>query len=304
MKPNPILKQLGFDDRDRLVIIHTDDIGMCQASVDAFADLMETGIISSGAVMTPCSWFPAAAAYCRTHSHVDMGVHITLNSEWDAYRWGPLSTSDPATGLIDDQGYLPRTSSAVQERADPAAVQIEMQAQLDRALAGGVDVTHIDTHMGTVAHVKFIPPYVSLAVAYRLPPMILRMDEAGYASIGLDPEAASFAAQFVGVLEEQGIPLIDSVTGLMLDQPDNRLTQAKAALAGLPAGITHFVIHPSKDTPELRAITPDWPSRVADYQTFTNMELRRYIAQLGIQVIGYRALREFMRRPALATVGE
>jgi hypothetical protein len=296
MHTNPVLSKLGFGEDDRLVIVHTDDIGMCQASVAAFADLMDAGIISSGAVMTPCSWFPAAAAYCRTHSLVDMGVHITLNSEWDAYRWGPLSTRGQSTGLVDEAGYMHRSSAVVQEKAEPEAVRIEMQMQLDKALSAGIDVTHIDTHMGTVGHLKFIPAYVQLAIEYHLPPMILRMDPAGYEGIGLSPDAASFAAQFVGILEEQGVPLIDSITGLRLDQPQNRMEQAKAALAGLLPGITHFVIHPAIDTPELRAITPDWASRVGDYQIFTNKELRKFIAQLGIQVIGYRALRNLMQR--------
>jgi hypothetical protein len=101
MDPNPVLRKLGFADDDRVVIIHADDIGMCQATMSAFADLVDFGLISSGAVMVPCPWFPQAAAYCRQHPLVDLGVHLTLTSEWDGYRWGPVSTRDPASGLID-----------------------------------------------------------------------------------------------------------------------------------------------------------------------------------------------------------
>ncbi|MEW5871929.1 MAG: polysaccharide deacetylase family protein [Chloroflexota bacterium] len=298
MHSNPVLKKLGYQEHDRLVIIHTDDIGMCQASLAAFAELAEFGLISSGATMVPCPWFPAVAAYCRAHPQVDMGVHITLNSEWDAYRWGPVSTRDPATGLLDEEGYLHRSQSAVQQHADPGAVQAEVQAQVQRALAAGIDPTHVDTHMGTVAHPKFIPAYVQLAVQFRLPIMIPRHDQAGYQALGMDAETAALAAQFVLALEAQGIPLLDKHVGLPLDQPTERIQQAKAALSDLSPGLTHFIIHPSIDTPELRAITPDWPSRVADYHAFKSEELRQFVKESGIHVIGYRLLRDLMRQAA------
>ncbi len=295
MHPNPLLKKLGFSDDDRVVIIHTDDIGMCQASLSAYADLVDFGLISSGATMTPCAWFPGLAEYCRQRHGVDMGVHLTLNSEWDSYRWAPLSTSDPGSGLIDEEGYFHRRQPEVHQQAYPEAVGAEIRAQLERALRAGIDVTHVDTHMGTVAHPKFIPGYVQLAIEYRLPPMILRMGQEGYQELGLDAQTAAFAAQFVLQLEEQGVPLLDHLSGLELDSPRERLEQAKAALESAPPGLTHFIIHPSKDTPELRAITPDWPSRVADYQAFSSPELRDYVKNSGIQVIGYRPIRELMR---------
>jgi predicted glycoside hydrolase/deacetylase ChbG (UPF0249 family) len=300
MQPNPVLKKLGFSDTDRLVIIHTDDIGMCHASVAAFAELWDFGLISSSATMVPCSWFPQVAAYFRQHPNIDLGVHITLNCEWDTYRWRPLSTCDPASGLLDDEGYLPRTSLAVQDKASPTAVQAEIEAQVEFARSAGIQLSHIDTHMGTVAYPKFIPAYVQTALKHRLPPMVLRQDQTGYQAMGMDSDTASFAANFVAILEEQGIPLLDHLVGLPLDQPDQRIEQAKAALTALPPGVTHFIIHPSIDTPELRAITPDWTGRVADYQAFSSPELRTFVRNSGIQVIGYRALRDLMQSSNVA----
>ena len=294
MIPNPILKRLGFADDDRVAIIHTDDIGMCQATVSAFADLVDFGLISSGAVMVPCPWFPQVAAYCRQHPQVDMGVHLTLTSEHDDCRWGPISTRDPTSGLIDEEGYFYRQSEQVQERGNAAAVQLELEAQVARALTAGIDVTHVDTHMGTVAHPRFISAYVQLAVQHGLPAMILRLDEAGWRKMGMDSETAAFAARFVPQLEAQGLPLLDYLVALPLDQPADRVEQAKKAFDSLPPGLTHFIIHPAQDTPELRALTPSWPSRVADYRAFTSGELRDYVRNSGVQVIGYRALRELM----------
>lgn len=296
MNPNPILKKLGFAVDDRVVIIHADDIGMCQATLPAFADLVDLGLVSSGAVMVPCPWFPQAAAYCREHAWVDVGVHLTLNSEYDSYRWGPISTRDPASGLIDEEGYFHRRQEPVQQQANPAAVQAEIAAQVDRALAGGIDVTHIDTHMGTVAHPKFIPSYVQLAQQHNLPALMLRLDEAGWRAIGLDSEFATFATQFVAQLEEQGVPMLDHLSQeLPLDQHEDRVEIAKTIFDSLPPGLTHFILHPALDTPELRAIAPDWRSRVADYQAFMSEELRDYVRDTGIHVIGYRALRSLIR---------
>lgn len=295
MRPNPTLKKLGFAPTDRVAIIHADDIGMCQAGLAAFADLIDFGLVSSGAVMVPCPWSLAAAAYCRAHPQADVGVHLTLTSEWETYRWGPISTRDPSSGLLDGEGCFYRTSEDVQAHADPAAVAVELRAQLDRALAAGIDVTHIDTHMGAVAHPKFIMGYVQLAMERRLPPMLPRLDEAGWRALNLDAETAAFAAQLTAQLEDQGLPLLDQITMLPLDQPNDRIALAKRAFDSLPAGLTHFIIHPAADTPELRAITPDAPSRIADYRAFTSPELRDYVRSVGIKVIGYRMLRDLMR---------
>jgi predicted glycoside hydrolase/deacetylase ChbG (UPF0249 family) len=295
MQPNPALRKLGFADDDRLVIIHIDDIGMCQSTLSALDELLDFGLVSSGAVMVPCPWFQQTALYLR-HRDADIGVHLTLTSEWDGYRWGPISTRAADSGLLDEEGYFYHTEHEVQQHGDPAAAAVELKAQIARALAAGIDVTHIDSHMGALAHPKFVPIYVQLALDYRLPPTILlRGDETHFRAMGLDAHMTTIAIQTMQMLEEQGVVLLDNVVGLPLNQPDNRLEQAKAALAALPSGITHFYIHPAHDTPELRALAPDWPSRVADFETFMSAELRAYIREQGIHIIGNRPLRDLMR---------
>jgi predicted glycoside hydrolase/deacetylase ChbG (UPF0249 family) len=295
MQPNPVLKKLGFSNDDRVVIIHTDDIGMCQASVDAFAEMVDFGLISSGAVMVPCPWFLEAAAFAREHPEADMGVHLTLTSEWETFRWGPLSTRDPASGLMDAQGYFHKSSEAVWEHADPEAASVELEIQVQRALQEGMSLTHIDTHMGSIAHPKFIPGYVQLATMFGLPLMIPRMSASELmASQNVDPETAQMITGMIQSLEEMGLPLMDRLSGLELVDATDRLDQAKQALGALQPGITHFIIHPSKDTPELRHITDSWDCRVADYETFTSEVTREFIRNEGIQVIGYRDLKALM----------
>jgi hypothetical protein len=294
MRPNPVLKKLGFSESDRLVILHADDIGMCQASVSAFADLWEAGRISSAALMMPCPWARNAAEYCRTHLGVDLGVHATLTSEWDTYRWGPLSTRDPSSGLMDREGFFWRSSQEAQEHGDPEAVVLELQLQVQRAMEWGVSVTHVDTHMGTVAHPKFIPAYLQAAIQAHVPFMLPRADQNSYLELGMDAETAAGLSAFTAELEDQGLPLVDRLISMPLDQPEGQLEIAQQLLGNLAPGITHFLFHPALDTPELRSICPDWPSRVANYQVFMSQEVQGFLAQAGIQVIGYRALMEVL----------
>jgi predicted glycoside hydrolase/deacetylase ChbG (UPF0249 family) len=295
MRPNPVLKKLGYSDTDRLVILHTDDIGMCQASLQAYADLWEFGGISSGAIMMPCPWAKAAADYCKSHPGVDMGVHATLTAEWQTYRWSPLSTRDPGSGLMDADGFFWRSSEEAQAHGDPDAVLTELQAQVQKALAWGVDATHVDTHMGTVAHPRFIGAYLQAATQHRLPAMIPRGSAVIYTEMRLDTETAAGFAAFTQQLEEQGIPLVDTVASMPLDKPEGQIEIAKKLLGEIPAGVTHFLFHPSVDTPELRAICPDWPSRMANYHTFMSKEVKDFLKNSGIHVIGYKALRDLIR---------
>lgn len=310
MKPNPVLKRLGLAEDDRAVIIHTDDIGMCQASLAAYADLVEVGLISAASTMVPCPWFPATAAFCRAHpDKVDMGVHITLTSEWrSGYRWGPISTCDPASGLLDEAGYLPYTSEEVQAHATPEAVRREIQAQVERAVAAGIDVTHIDTHMGTVYDPKFLESYVQTALEHRIPPMLVRKDVDGFLAmkdnglefdLGFEPdmETVTRMARHLEALSEMGLPMMDNVTFLPFDRSADHFAQTQHFLTRLPPGLTYLMIHPSVDTPELRAIIPDrWPARVAEYHTFRDEHLRATFHDAGIHVIGWRVLRDMLRQ--------
>ncbi len=296
MTANPFLKKLGFSEDDRAVIIHTDDIGMCHASVQAFKDLWAFGTITSGAVMVPCPWFPAVAQMCRENPEIDMGVHATLNAEWESYRWGPISTRDPESGLLDAEGYFNQWHQAVYDNAKPEAVEREVNAQIERALAAGIDVTHVDSHMGTIMNPKFIQSYIQAAASRLLPSMLPRLDAQGMDFMGLSAEERQLYEPMMQQFEKMGMPMIDGLLGLPLDQPNGQMEIAKDLLGNLPVGITHFIFHPSIDTAELRSIAPDWESRVANYNTFMSDELKKFIEGEDIHLIGYRAIREAMKQ--------
>lgn len=290
---NPILPQLGFDENARVVILHADDIGMCQASVDAYADLLEAGIMSSAATMVPCPWFPAVAEYFRahqTHPRFDMGVHLTLNSEWKNFRWGPLSTRDAATGLLDADGYFHSLAAPTHEFANPDAVERELTAQVERALASGFDVTHMDTHMLTLYHPRILPAYIRVAQKFRLPAFLTRPHTALMEGMPQEIETMLNEAQ------AHGMALFDHFDALDLEHHENRLQEAQRALDALPAGLSALVFHPCRDGAEVRAMAPDWRCRVADHELFLKDEFRQMIFDAGVNVIGYRLLRDTMRQ--------
>jgi len=295
MTPNPLLKKLGYSNTDKLVIIHVDDVGMCQASVQAYKDLWEFGAITSGAVMVPCPWFLAAAEMAHQNPQMDLGVHATLNAEWDTYRWSPVSTRDSASGLIDAQGFFPKTVGATVESATVEAVEAELHLQVERALAAGIDVTHIDSHMGTIIDPKFVQAYMQAGVSRLIPNMLPRASAKGFAMLGIDEQALAMYAPILAQLEAQGLPMLDGLFSMPLEHDNDHIGVAKRLLSEVPVGITHFLFHPSIDTPELRAICPDWKARVANYNAFMSDELKNFIEESNLQLIGYCAIRDALR---------
>jgi predicted glycoside hydrolase/deacetylase ChbG (UPF0249 family) len=295
MANNPFMKKLGFSDDERVVITHGDDIGMCQASVQAYEDLFQFGTLTCGSVMVPCPWFPAAAELQRRIPGADLGAHLVLTSEWLLYRWRPLTAAVRGSSLLDVQGFFPRTDAEIQAKADPDEALAELEAQMQRALTFGIDLTHADTHMGAVAHPKFVAGYVQLALKYQVAPFIPRGTEEAYRAFGVDAETYAAIREMMDYLESHRVPLVDHAMGLPLDDPEDQLELARRMFGELKPGLTHFIIHPSTDTPELRAITPDWQCRVENYKVFLSDELKKHLEKENIRLIGYRRLRDAMR---------
>jgi chitin disaccharide deacetylase len=290
-----LMQALGLTPRDRAVIFHTDDIGVTESSVAAARMLWQAGAVSSSAIMVPCAWFEHAAALARALPNGDFGVHVTLTCEWGGLRWGPISTRDPASGLLDAQGGFYRRSRDAAEHAQPAAAAIEIEAQIARALAAGIDVTHIDTHMESVVHPALLGAYLDAAVKYKVPATVRHMTVDDLTKRGFDVASAAAFAQRLQDLEAMGMPLMDSVTGMRLDRPERRVDQMIALFDSVPEGISHVVIHPSTDTPEAQAVFPDLPSRHGDLTAPLDPRVQAHLHNSGLRVVGYRALRDAMR---------
>jgi predicted glycoside hydrolase/deacetylase ChbG (UPF0249 family) len=172
-----------------------------------------------------------------------------------------------------------------------------MRAQIDRALRGGIDVTHVDTHMGSVLHPALAPAYLRLAQEFRIPALVLRFSEASLARMEVPPEGARPILEAVRELEESGaLPVFDAMADLYAPPVGDRLEEYEARLRGLRPGLTHLVYHPSVRGAEIESIADDWPIRVADFEAFSSPRLAGALRQAGVHVVEYRAFREEMRR--------
>ncbi len=295
---NLFLKRLGFGPEDRVVIPHADDLGMCHAANQAFRLIADQNVVRTGAVMVPCPAFDEMASYAATRStEVDLGVHLTLNCEWELHRWGPISTRDPASGLMDVDGGMWRDNASLYAHMDPKAVAAEMRAQVVRALTAGIDVTHIDTHMGSVLHPALAPAYLALAQEFRLPALVLKISDEALARMAVPPDAASQILAAVEALEAAGeMPVFDVMADLYSPPRGDRLGAYEAILRRLPPGLTHLVYHPALPGKEIEAIADDWPIRTGDFEVFSHAGLRQALERSGVHVLEYRALREEVRR--------
>jgi predicted glycoside hydrolase/deacetylase ChbG (UPF0249 family) len=196
---------------------------------------------------------------------------------------------------MDADGYFNQWNDAVYQNAKPEAVAIEVNMQIERALAAGIDVTHVDSHMGTIMNPKFIQSYIQAAASRLLPNMLPRVNATGVDMMGISKEELQLYAPIMQQLESQGVPMLDGLFSMPLDHADDHIGVAKKLLSELPVGISHFLFHPSIDTPELRAVCPDWQARVANYNAFMSGELKDFIKSSDIKLIGYRQIRNAMR---------
>jgi predicted glycoside hydrolase/deacetylase ChbG (UPF0249 family) len=272
-----LAERLGFDADDRVVIVSCDDLGMCHAANVATWEALRDGAGTSAGLMVPCPWARDAAAGYRGE---DVGVHLTLNSEWERYRWGPITH---APSLLDGDGGFPRTIEDLWDHADLDEVRRELRAQVERAILWGFDVSHLDDHMGVLQQrPEFFDVMLDLAVEFRLP---LRL-------LGPSSER-EVGFPFRRLAAEEGIVSPDH---LVVNRGEPARATFERLVGELRPGVTELFVHPAVDTPELRAATPDWAARVDDHALVTAADgLRAALDAAGAKRIGYRALRDLQR---------
>jgi len=288
-----VAERLGFRAADRVAVVHVDDIGMCHAANEGAFEALAKGPATCGSVMVPCPWFAEAAERARADPELDLGVHLTLNSEWPRYRWGPVAARSAVPSLLDDAGMLPRTSLGTARRARPEEVEIELRAQIERALATGIDVTHLDSHMGTCVLAPFLPIYVKLAREFELPVFAARPDRAVLERAGI---AAAF--EVLRALEDAaraaGLPVLD---GCDLGMPsDAGEAHELERVAGLGSGVSWLLCHAAHDGEELRAIAPESAEqRDCERRFWGGAAGRRALEAAGVRTVGMRAIRALLR---------
>jgi chitin disaccharide deacetylase len=271
-----LAERLGYAADARLLVVNCDDLGSSHAANVGTYEALRDGIATSATLMVPCPWAREAAARYRGE---DVGVHLTLNAEHDLYRWGPITH---APSLLDGDGGFPRTIDDVWDHADLDEVRRECRAQIERAIYWGFDVSHLDSHMGTLQmRPEFFDIYLELAVEFGLP---LRMASAS------NERAIGFP--YRSLAAEEGVVSPDHF--VYISGPLR--PRLERLVFDLRPGVTEVYGHPAVDTAELRAFNLSWAHRVDDHDLLTrDKAIRAMLERAGVILIGYRPLRDLQR---------
>jgi hypothetical protein len=292
-------ERLGWPASQRVVILHADDIGMCYEANQAAQQALTRGQYRSAAIMMPCPWASEMAAWCVAHPEYDVGLHLTLTSEWKYYRWGPVSPRDQVKGLVDPLGYLFHDVLSVATSAKPEEVATEIRAQLARARKLGMQPSHVDTHMGTVyARPDYTAAYLRMATAERIPAMVIEM-----------------TPRTIDKFKKQGYPIseasLQALAGYTLPKLDDfhavvegKTYEEKRAkfleqLRLFQPGLNEIIYHPSVETETLKKITGSWQQRVWENRLFTDPVVQRFIRENNFAVTDWKeVMTRFEARPA------
>ena len=285
-----LAERLGYSRDAKLIIVHADDVGVTHSVDAATVTALGTGVVNSASIMVPCPWFPEIADYAKAHQDLDFGLHLTLTAERVYYRWGPVAPRDKVPSLVDENGYFwhdwtPST------HVDPKDVEVELRAQIDRALAMGVRPTHLDSHQYRLimTNKELFAVFVKLAHEYRLPFFVTRDWFAQYPYL----EPALGPTDIV----------IDHTVTIEPSVPAEKWGDFySAALRNLQPGVTEFVIHVGYENDEMKAATREratWGAawRQRDFDYFTSNEFRVLLDQLGIKLVTWRQIGQIQQRP-------
>lgn len=280
---------------------------MCHGANVAFQDLSAIGTITSGSVVVPCPWFSEAAEMAGQNTALDLGVHMTLTAEKLHYRWSPLIGSSKSSGLVDDEGYMWRDVASVRKHADPRAVAEEMRAQLERAVASGFDVTHLDAHMGAVLAPEFCGDYLRLANEYEIPALMTRTLAAYGPNNHLAGVTEPQFAEFVQEARWLSIPVVEQVLETDFGRPATRAVGRRhyedmfsAVATGDQTGWYFAALHPNAPG-EVETIEPDHSHvRTDEYSLFGSDDYAAWLQSGAIRTATMRDLRDEMRRSRCA----
>jgi predicted glycoside hydrolase/deacetylase ChbG (UPF0249 family) len=279
-----VAERLGYSADSKLLIIHADDLAVAHSVDAASFTALDQKAASSASIMVPCPWLTEVADYAKSHPDADLGLHLTLNSEWKTYRWGPVAPKDQVPSLLAPDGYLFGEGDGFRTHAKPDEVEREIRAQVEQAIKSGIHPTHLDSHMGSL----FLTPdlfavYVRVAHDYKLPFLAVRVSDE--------------RNQLLSLLSDKDI-VLDSVVIFDPRVPPGEWTQSYVkALRSLKPGLHEMIVHLGHDDSELEAVTVDHPDygaawRQRDFTAVTSPEFKKALEENHIILVGWKDLKK------------
>ncbi|MCL4691229.1 MAG: polysaccharide deacetylase family protein [Candidatus Hydrogenedentes bacterium] len=295
-------ERLGWGPDQRILIFHNDDAGMSHESNLGTIEGFEKGLLTSCSTMMPCSWVPEWADYLKEHPEIDNGLHLTLTSEWNHYRWGPVAGRDAVPGLVDAQGYMHRGVVETISNASADEVEKEIRAQIALAEKLGMPITHLDSHMGTLFYSpEFFERYVRIGIEKQIPIMI--MDPKNLEGANRGAAEAANLAQAVQLAWDGGLPVLDHLMTSTADtsDPDEMIDALIQNLRDLKPGITQIILHGTRPGQNFGAISSSGGKREAELEMVLSDRVKQVIEEEGIVLTTYKELMARRQQVAAGT---
>ena len=283
--------RLGYPPGSRVLIINSDDVGMCYASTQGSIEGLEAGIVTSVTAMMPCPWVPMFANYLKKNPDVCTGLHLTLCSEWDDYRFMPVAGKRAVPGLADEMGCLWDNNKLLGEHATADEVETEIRAQIERAETMGIKISHMDSHMWSVfSKPEFLERYVKVAIEKKIPVRIVGGPVRGF-TYNADAKFVELCAPHIEPLWEAGLPVLDDMHAASYNwDTTDKTEQFIDAIRNLKPGVTEFVVHLTKPDDVVGKITGGRTHLYGDYTALTNPKILEVIEEEGVILVSWTDL--------------
>jgi len=278
-----VAERLGYSPAAKLLIIHADDLAVAHSVDDASFDALDKNAVTSASIMVPCAWLTEVASYAKDHPDADLGLHLTLTSEWKTYRWGPIESKDKVPSLLDSAGYLWPESPTAASHIKPEEAEREIRAQIEHAIAAGIHPTHLDSHMGTLFNTpELFAVFAKVAHDYHLPFLALRLPE---------------LSKLLSLLSDKDV-VVDS---FIIANPSVHAGEWEnfyvSAVRDLKPGLTEMVVHLGHDDAELQAVTVDHPDygaawRHRDYEVMTSPKFKKALQENNVILVKWKDLKK------------
>jgi predicted glycoside hydrolase/deacetylase ChbG (UPF0249 family) len=284
-------EKLGYTKGTKLLILHADDLGMCHSENSATIYAMEHGSVNSASIMVPTPWFSEIAAYARTHPIADLGLHLTLTSEWNYLKWGPVASPSDVRGLVNKNGFFFSSVDSVHRSASSGEVETELRAQVEKARLFGVDITHLDSHMGTIfGKAEYLKVLIKLGREYKLPVMLSKPGFRSVFNVNLDT-----------MITDKDVVVDMIYTASPQDYKTGMEKYYADVLKAIQPGVSILIFHVAYDDNELKAATidhVDWGAawRQADFNFFTSETCKKLLRDNNIHLITWREIRDKLLR--------
>jgi predicted glycoside hydrolase/deacetylase ChbG (UPF0249 family) len=282
-----VAERLGYPADAKLLIIHADDLAVAHSVNAASFAALDTNAVTSASIMVACAWLTEISSYAKTHPDADLGLHLTLTSEWKTYRWGPVESTDKVSSLLAPDGYLWPDAESAARNIKPEQAEREIRAQIQRAIALGIRPTHLDSHMGTLfATPQLFSVFVKVAHELKLP----------FLAVNVTDERRKLLA----LLTERDIVLDSLVMADPSIKPGSWEDFYSSAIKNLKPGLTEMIVHLGHDDAELQAVTFDHPDygsawRQRDFDVVTSPTFKKLLAENHIVLVRWRDLGKLLQ---------